>query len=71
MNAEDCFQIGKRNYLATRKLLWRAGLMIHAESIGGRNSRTVRLELSTGSVFMRTSAGQEQLLERTPCQQQY
>jgi chemotaxis protein CheD len=58
------FNIGKRNYLAVRKLLWQAGVLIHAEDVGGAESRTVRLEVGTGRVHVRTSAGKEKPLER-------
>ncbi|SPE31141.1 putative chemoreceptor glutamine deamidase CheD [Candidatus Sulfopaludibacter sp. SbA3] len=64
MDNNGVFNIGKRNYLAVRKLLWQAGVLIHAESIGGNESRTVRLEVGTGRLLMRTSAGREELLER-------
>jgi chemotaxis protein CheD len=57
------FNIGKRNYLAIRKLLWQAGVLIHAEDIGGTESRTLRLEVGSGRVLLRTSAGREELLE--------
>ena len=42
------FNIGKRNYLAAKKLLWKNGLMIHGEAVGGTTSRTVRLEVASG-----------------------
>jgi chemotaxis protein CheD len=55
------FQIGKRNYLALRKLLWKHGLMIHAESVGGKISRTVRLELPLGRVHSREGGTEKEL----------
>jgi len=48
MDAEGVFNIGKRNLLALRKLLWRNNVMIDAEDIGGNEGRTVRLEVATG-----------------------
>lgn len=63
MDDNGVFNIGKRNYLAVRKLLWQAGVLIQAESVGGCESRTVRLEVETGRLLMRTSAGKEQPLE--------
>jgi chemotaxis protein CheD len=47
------FNIGKRNYAALRRILWRAGVMVHAEDVGGALSRTVRLEVGTGRFFIR------------------
>jgi chemotaxis protein CheD len=58
------FQIGKRNYLALRKLLWKAGLMIYAESVGGRVSRTVRLEMQAGRVVSREGGADKELRAR-------
>ncbi len=53
MDESGVFNIGKRNHLALRKILWKAGLMIHGEEIGGTMSRTVRLEVSTGRFLIR------------------
>lgn len=46
--AADHFEIGHKNYVAVRRLLWKAGLLIAGEDCGGTQSRTVRLELKTG-----------------------
>jgi len=53
MDESGVFNIGKRNNLALRKILWRAGVMIHGEEIGGTASRTVRLEVATGRFWVR------------------
>lgn len=53
----DGFEIGRRNYLALRKLLWRAGLLVAAEDVGGRISRTASLSVGTGAVTV-ASAGE-------------
>lgn len=50
--SED-FNIGKRNHLAARKILWKAGVMVHGETVGGNIARTVRLENGTGKLFCR------------------
>jgi len=60
MDDAGVFNIGKRNCLAVRKVLWRAGLMIKAESVGGRESRTVRLEVASGRFLVCTGGGREQ-----------
>ena len=44
------FNIGRRNYLALRKLLWDAGTMIHAERVGGDTWRAVRLHVGSGGI---------------------
>jgi chemotaxis protein CheD len=59
MDDAGIFNIGKRNALTLRKILWKAGVLIHSESIGGSVSRTVRLEMGTGRVWLRTEGLQE------------
>ncbi|HUA20133.1 MAG TPA: chemotaxis protein CheD [Bryobacteraceae bacterium] len=54
VNSSDEFNIGKRNHLAARKILWKAGIVVHGETVGGNLARTVRLEVATGKVFWRT-----------------
>lgn len=46
------FNIGKRNLAAVKKLLWKAGVMVHAEDVGGTQSRTVRLDVATGRLVI-------------------
>jgi chemotaxis protein CheD len=48
------FNIGKRNYLALRKIFWKNGVMINAENVGGSVSRTMKLELGTGVVTIKS-----------------
>lgn len=57
LNDASLFSIGKRNYAAVRKALWKAGLMVEAEVVGGEVSRTVRVEVGTGRVWVRESCG--------------
>jgi len=62
MDDHGVFDIGKRNYTATRKILWKSGIMIQAEAVGGTTSRTVRLETATGTMWVREGGGIEQEL---------
>ncbi|HYD52303.1 MAG TPA: chemotaxis protein CheD [Gemmatimonadaceae bacterium] len=51
---EDQFQIGKRNILTLRKLLWKNGVMVQSEDVGGEAiSRTIALHIGTGELRMR------------------
>ena len=52
------FNIGKRNYVALRKIFWKNGVMIEAEDVGGSLSRTMRLCVDTGRVTV-SSRGRE------------
>jgi chemotaxis protein CheD len=42
--------VGKRNLLAARNILWRNGLLIEGEVTGGAMPRTVALRLSDGAI---------------------
>lgn len=52
---DDFFQIGKRNFLMLRKLLWKNGVILEKEDVGGTISRTMTLEIGTGKVTLRAS----------------
>jgi chemotaxis protein CheD len=62
LDTEGVFQIGKRNYLAARKILWKAGVLISAEAVGGDVSRTIRLDLATGRMWIREAGAVEKEL---------
>ncbi len=55
------FDIGKRNYLSIRKVLWQNGLFIDGEDIGGTSPRNMYLHLNDGQVTVR-SVGLEKTL---------
>jgi len=57
MDDNSMFNIGKRNYLALRKALWKFGLIAHAEDTGGTIVRTVRLEVASGRVRLQSPGG--------------
>lgn len=58
--------VGHRNVLSVRKALWSHGLVPVAEDVGGTESRTVSVDVPSGSVRIRTPGrgtwilGQEQ-----------
>lgn len=56
LDQNGLFNIGKRNYLALRKILWRNNVAVAAEHIGGSVNRTVRLEMATGKVFLKVAS---------------
>jgi chemotaxis protein CheD len=49
---KDTFNIGKRNILAVKKILWQMRLAPIAEDLGGQISRTVTVEAGTGKVIL-------------------
>ena len=58
LDPKGFFAIGKRNHMALRKILWKSGLMVKTEHIGGTISRTMFLEIGDGKVWLQI-AGEE------------
>jgi chemotaxis protein CheD len=50
MDAEGRFNIGKRNLLAVKRELWKAGLGVYAEDSGGTMSRTAWIDIESGEM---------------------
>jgi chemotaxis protein CheD len=63
INGPDGFEIGKRNILLARRLLWKNAIVPAAEAVGGRIGRTMRLDMATGKVFLKDPDGERELLE--------
>jgi chemotaxis protein CheD len=61
MDTGGVFNIGKRNQLAVRKALWKAGLLTVSEDLGGQGSRTVRLDMRTGTFWIRAAGADQEL----------
>jgi chemotaxis protein CheD len=66
MDQENVFDIGRRNYLAMRKILWKAGVMVHGEAVGGGRSRTVRLEIDGGKFWIQEAGEVRELVAGLP-----
>lgn len=52
MDVNNTFNIGKRNALALKKILWSLGMGPMAEDVGGAFSRTVTVAVQNGRVFI-------------------
>jgi len=59
LDSKGVFNIGKRNYLAMRKILWKNNVPIAAEHVGGEVNRTVRLDMDTGQVVLKIGSETE------------
>ena len=59
LDPKGVFNIGKRNYLAMRKIFWKNNVAIAAEHVGGEVNRTVRLEMGSGRVIVKVGTGAE------------
>jgi chemotaxis protein CheD len=62
LGMNDSFNIGKRNLMSMRKILWKAGVMLHNEDVGGTSPRTARLEIATGRIVVSFGRGQQEFL---------
>jgi chemotaxis protein CheD len=56
LDPHNTFNIGKRNELALKKILWHHGMGVQAEDVGGHISRSIAVDVDTGRVVI-TSAG--------------
>ncbi|MDP9050154.1 MAG: chemotaxis protein CheD [Acidobacteriota bacterium] len=54
LDPNGTFNIGQRNHLAMRKILWKAGVIVHREEIGGNTSRTAKIDVANGRVQLKT-----------------
>jgi chemotaxis protein CheD len=55
------FDIGKRNHLAIKKILWQNGMFIDAEDVGGSSARNMYMNIETGEVTIRSSGLEKSL----------
>lgn len=60
LDQKGFFNIGKRNYMALKKMFFKNNVIIDFEDIGGNVNRTVRLEVGSGDVYLKTSGQGEQ-----------
>ena len=61
MNDAKTFQIGKRNHAAIRQILWKNGMFIDSEDIGGKNARNLSLRIADGTVEVKSQGNTKQL----------
>ena len=54
MHENTTTQIGRRNVVALKKVLWQVGLLIRAHDVGGAVSRTLSLRIEDGLVVLTT-----------------
>jgi len=59
MDDSGYFNIGKKNYQALRKIFLLNHVEPLAEDIGGSVNRTIRLEVQSGRVWIKTSGDGE------------
>lgn len=62
LDQSNFFEIGRRNCIAAKRNLEAKGMEITGEALGGTTIRTVSLDLSDGSVFVRENGGADKRL---------
>lgn len=55
------FDIGKRNYLAIKKVLWQHGMFIDAEDVGGSSPRNMYMDIADGTVKIKVDGSEKDL----------
>lgn len=56
IKAKGQYKIGKQNYLAVRRLLWRNNVLVTAEEVGGTDARSMSLSIGSGEVTVRINS---------------
>jgi chemotaxis protein CheD len=54
-NGPKGFDIGKRNHLAIKKILWQNSMFLDAEDVGGSSPRNLYINVANGVVTVRTN----------------
>jgi len=55
LDQKGFFNIGKRNHLAVKKMLWKNNVIIDHEDVGGNVNRTLKLAVKNGQTWLKTS----------------
>lgn len=62
LDQKGFFNIGKRNHMALRKLLFKNNVIVKHEDVGGNSNRTIRIEVGTGDIYLKTAGrGEEKI----------
>ncbi len=59
LDQKGFFNIGKRNYMALKKMFFKNNVIINKQDVGGNVNRTVRIEIATGDIYVKTSGSKE------------
>ena len=55
LDQKGFFNIGKRNYMALKKIFFKNNVLIDHENVGGNSNRTVKLKVKDGSIWLKVS----------------
>ncbi|MBI9089524.1 MAG: chemotaxis protein CheD [Desulfobacterium sp.] len=59
LDQKGFFNIGKRNHMALKKIFFKNNVLVDHEEVGGNVNRTVRLQIKTGDIYVKTSGAKE------------
>lgn len=62
LDENGTFNIGERNYVVLRKILWKNDILISAEETGGTIARTLYFYMDSGRVMIRSRGQERELL---------
>jgi len=66
LDSQGLFEIGKKNCLATRRMLWKHGMLLQKEVVGGSTFRTISLEITTGRLVLPEAGCERELIRGGP-----
>ncbi len=61
LDKKNIFNVGERNIVVVRKILWRNDILIKGKDVGGSRSRTVRLYMEDGRTTVRNKGKEADL----------
>ena len=61
MDDNKLFNIGERNFLMLRKIIWTYNILIRGQHVGGNVARTLKLDIATGKVIVKFAGGEIEL----------
>ena len=61
LDKKNIFNVGERNIIVVRKILWKNDILIKGMDIGGSKSRTVRLYMEVGKTTVRNKGEENEL----------
>jgi len=67
---EDFFQIGSRNVVMLRKLLWKNGVVLKGSDFGAFDARTMWMEMETGEVTVKINGVERRLAGGTAAEKE-
>lgn len=59
--SDGILNVGRRNVLAARRVLWQNGILIDGEAVGGTAPRTVTMAVANGQITVKTDGVMTQL----------